>query len=75
VEAMRTIYRFDLIPTHFPDVEMTINIPEAEEVAFTLVNNKKHKRKSKVSSLFSISSSDSKSKIFLISQTPLFSKL
>lgn len=45
---------------------MVIDIPEAKEVTFTLISNKKCKRKSKVSSFLSISFSDSKSKTLLI---------
>jgi len=48
VEAMRTVYA---ISTPFPNVKMDVNTPEAEEVAFTLVTNKKgSKGKAKVSS-------------------------
>jgi len=46
---------------------MAVDIPEAEEFTFTLVSNKKHKEKSKVFSLPSMSSSDSKNKTSLIS--------
>jgi len=45
---------------------MAIDVPEAEEVAFTLVSNKKHKEKRKVSFPSSMSSSNSKSKTSLI---------
>ena len=45
---------------------MAINVPEAEEVAFTLVSNKKHKEKGKVSFLPSMSFSNSRSKTSLI---------
>jgi len=57
-EAIRTIYS--------PNIEMAINVLEAEEVTFTLVSNKKHKEKNKVSFLPSISSSNSRSKTLLI---------
>ena len=39
------IYGPDLILTPSPNIEMAVDIPEAEEVAFTLVTNKKCKRK------------------------------
>ena len=41
VEAMRTVYGPNPIPTPSPDVEMDVDALEAEEVAFTLVTNKK----------------------------------
>ena len=50
----------------FPDVEMSIDVPEAEKVAFILVTNKKHKRKDKASFLSSMYFSNSRSKILLI---------
>jgi len=53
------MYSPNSVPMPFPDVEMTDNIPETEEVAFILVTNKKYKRKSKVSSLLSMFSLDS----------------
>lgn len=63
VKVMRTIYSLDLILISSPNVEITINVPEAKEVAFTLITNKKHKRKNK----FFMSSSDYRSKILFIS--------
>ena len=60
---MRTIYSLDLILISSPNVEITINVPEAKEVAFTLITNKKHKRKNKAF----MSSSDYRSKILFIS--------
>ena len=45
VEAIRTVYGPVPVPTPTPDVEMAVDAPEAEEVAFTLVTNKKHKGK------------------------------
>ena len=48
VEAMRTVYGPVPIPTPSPNMEMAVDAPEAEEVAFTLVTNKKHKGKGKV---------------------------
>ena len=44
VEAMRTVYGPNPISTLFSDVEMDVDIPEAEEAAFTLVTNKKRAR-------------------------------
>ena len=52
---------------YFSNIEMVIDVPEAKEVTFTLISNKKCKRKSKVSSFLSISFFDSKSKTLLIS--------
>ena len=48
VEAMRTVYGPVPIPTPSPNMEMAVDALEAEEVAFTLVTNKKHKGKGKV---------------------------
>jgi len=45
---------------------MAINVLEAEEVAFTLVSNKKHKGKGKVSFLSFMSFSNFRSKTSLI---------
>ena len=50
VEAMRTVYGSVPVPTPSPNVEMAVNAPEAEEVAFTLVTNQKRKGKGKVPS-------------------------
>ena len=48
---MRTVYGPNPISTPFPDIEMDINVLEAEKVTFTLVTNKKRsKGKAKVSS-------------------------
>ena len=68
MEAMRTVYSSVPIPTPSPDVEMAIDAPEAEEVAFTLVTNKKHKSKGKVPSPLSRTPSNSRSKISLVSR-------
>jgi len=68
VEAMRTVYDPNPISTLSPDVEMVVDTPKAEEVTFTLVTNKKSKRKAKVSSL--ISSTNSGNKILLVSRAP-----
>jgi len=67
VKAIKTIYGSNLVPTSSSNIEMAVDVPEAEEVTFTLVSNKKHKEKRKVSSLSSMSSSDSKNKTSLIS--------
>ena len=67
VEAIRTVYGPNPIPTPFPDVKMEINVPEVEEVAFTLVTNKKGKRKAKTSSP---PPTNSRNKIPLVSRTP-----
>ena len=48
VEAMKTVYGPVLIPTPSPDIEMAVDAPEMEEVAFTLITNKKYKDKGKV---------------------------
>ena len=67
VEAMRTVYGPVSIPTSSPDIEITVDAPKVKEVAFTLVTNQKHKKKSKAFSFSSLSFSDSRSKILLIS--------
>ena len=59
-----TIYSHD----SSSNIEIAIDIPKAEEITFTLVTNKKHERKDEATFLPSISSSNSKSKISLISQ-------
>ena len=46
---------------------MAVDVSKAKEVAFTLVSNKNYKEKNKVSSLSSISSSNSRSNTLLIS--------
>ena len=51
---------------------MAIDVPETEEIAFTLVTNKNSKKKAKA---FSLSSTDSKNKILLISRAPPPSRL
>lgn len=58
----------------FSDVEMTVDIPEAEKVAFTLVTNKKYKRKSKALPFLSMFFSDSRSKILFVSRASSCSK-
>lgn len=63
-----------VFPIHFSDVKITVNVPEAEEVAFTLVTNKKYKGKIKVPSLSFISFFNSRSKTLLILQTFSFYK-
>jgi len=54
------------IPTPSPDIEMVVNAPEVEEVAFTLVTNKKGKRKTKVP----FPPTNSRNKILLVSRAP-----
>ena len=63
VKAMRTIDSSNLILMSSPNIKMAINL---QEVTFTLVTNKKYKRKSKASSLLFIFFSDSRSKILLL---------
>ena len=67
VEAMRTVYGPNPIPTPFPDVKMVVDVPEVEEVAFTLVTNKKGKRKAKTSSP---PPPNSRNKILLVLRAP-----
>jgi len=67
---MRTVYGPVPVPTPSPDVEMAVDALEAEEVAFTLVTNKKHKDKGKVPSPLSGTSPDSRSKTSLVSRAP-----
>ena len=65
---MRTVYGPNPISTPSPDVEMDIDTPEAEEVAFTLVTNKKRgKGKAKV---FSPPPTNSRNNIPLVSRAP-----
>ena len=65
---MRTVYGPNPISTSSPDVEMDVDAPEAEEVAFTLVTNKKGgKGKAKVSSP---PPTNSRNKIPLVSRAP-----
>ena len=63
VKAMRTIDSSNLILMSSPNIKMAINL---QEVTFTLVTNKKYKRKSKASSLLFIFFSDFRSKILLL---------
>ena len=70
MEAMRTVYGPIPVLTPSPDVEMAIDVPEVEEVTFTLITNQKRKRKGKAPFLPSLSSSGSRSKTLLISQAP-----
>ena len=68
VEAIRVIYSSDLVLIPSPDIKMAIDVLEAEEITFTLVTNKKYKRKIKVFSLSSMSFFNSRNKTSLISQ-------
>jgi len=70
VEAMRTIYSPNLILISSSNIKMVVDILEAEEVALTLVINKKYKKKNNISSLPLVFSSNSRSKILLILQAP-----
>ena len=73
VEAMRTVYGPNPISTPFPDVEMDVDVPKAEEVAFILVTNKNgSKEKAKVSSP---PPTNSRNKILLVSRAPPASKV
>jgi len=65
---MRTVYGPVPILTPSPDVEIAVDVPEAEEVTFTLVTNQKCKGKGKISSPFSGTPSNSRSKILLVSR-------
>ena len=66
VETMRTVYGPNPISTPSSDVEMDIDAPEAGEVAFILVTNKKgSKEKAKV---FSPPPTNSRNKILLVSR-------
>ena len=62
MEFIETIYSADLIPMPFSNIKIAINL---QEVTFTLVTNKKYKRKSKVSFFPSMFSFNSKSKMLL----------
>ena len=65
---MRTVYGSNPISTPSPDVKMDVDAPEAGEVAFTLVTNKKgSKGKTKVSSP---PPTNSRNKILLVSRAP-----
>ena len=75
IEAKRTIYSPDFVLKSSSNIKIAVNIPEIEEVTFTLVSNKKHKEKNKASSLSSMSSSNSRSKTLLISQALSLSKV
>jgi len=67
VEVVRTIYGPGLIPTFSSDIEIAVDLPEAKEVVFTLVSNKKYKEKSKASFFYSMFFSDFRGKTSLIS--------
>ena len=66
MEAIRTIYSPNPIPTPFSNIKIVVDTLEVKEVVFTLVTNKKSKRKAKVSFL---PPTDSKSKILLVLRT------
>ena len=65
MEAIRTVHSPNPIPTPSLDVGIVVDVLEAEEVTFILVTNKKGKRKTKV---FSLSFTDFRTKISLISK-------
>jgi len=71
---MRTIYGPNFVPTPSSNIEITVNISETKDVTFTLVTNKKHKKKKKATFLSSISSSNFRSKTLLILQAFPLSK-
>ena len=65
---MRTVYGPNPISSPSPDVEMNVDAPETEEVAFTLVTNKKGgKGKAKVPSP---PPTNFRNKILLVSRAP-----
>ena len=68
MKAIRTIYGPNPVPIFSLDIEITVNVPEAEEVAFNLVSNKNYKVKDKASFFSFMSFSDSRSKTSLILQ-------
>jgi len=70
---MKTVYSPNLISIP-SDVEIIVDVLETKEVAFTLVTNKKCKRKDKALSLSFIFSADSKSKTLLVLQASSLSK-
>ena len=69
---MRTIYGPNPIPILSPDIEIMVDALEIKEIAFTLVTNKKNKRKAKASSL---PLTDSRTKILLVLRASLISKI
>ena len=58
------------VPTSFPDVEMAVDAPEAEDIGFTLITNQKCKGKGKILSSLSRTPPDSRSKTSLVSRAP-----
>jgi len=67
VEVIRNIYGPGLIPTFSSDIEIAVDVPEAEKATFTLVSNKKYKEKSKASFFYFMFFSDFRDKTSLIS--------
>jgi len=67
VEAMRTVYGPNPIPASSSDVKIEVDILEVEEVAFTLVTNKKSKGKGKAKAS-SLPPTNSRNKIPLVSR-------
>jgi len=71
---MRTVYNPVPISTPSSDIEIAVDAPEIEEVAFTLVTNQKCKDKNKASSPLSGTPPNSRSKTSLVSRAPSLSK-
>ena len=65
---MRTVYDPNPVSTPSPDVEMDVDAPEAEEVAFTLVTNKKGGKEK--ANAPSPPPTNSRNKILLVSRAP-----
>jgi len=72
---MRTIYGPDLILMFFPDVEMSIDVLEAEEVAFILVTNKNTRERAKFLSFLLCISLTLEVRYYLFHMLSLFLKL
>jgi len=70
MEAMRTVYNPVPISTSSSDVEIAVDTPEVEEVAFTLVTNQRCKDKNKAPSPLSGTPPNSRSKTSLVSRAP-----
>ena len=75
MEAIRIIYGPDLVPIFSHNIEIVSNVPEAKEVVFNLVFNKKHKKKSKATSFPSMFLLTLRARYYLFYRLFLFSKL
>ena len=76
VEAIRTVYGPNPILTSSPNVEMAVDVLEAEKVILTLITtNKKHKEKNKAPFFLSVFSTISRSKISLVLQPSSYPKV